>query len=90
MNVLWRNLAILNDLISLHNRHLCVFAHSLIEVVLCLAELAVAQPVCLCNLDECVIAEDRLLHDVRFAVEFACLLCWCHLRDCAIGVVAYG
>jgi hypothetical protein len=64
MDVFWCNLAIPNDLICLHNRHLRVLAHSLVEVILRLAELAITEPICLCDLDECVIAEDRFFHDV--------------------------
>jgi hypothetical protein len=88
VDILRSNLSILNDLIGLDDRDLCILAHSLVEIVLCLAELAVTETIGFGDLNEGVVSEDRFFENVGFAVEFAGLLGRSHLGDSAIGVVA--
>ena len=64
---------LVHDLVSFHNRHLCVLAHGLIEVVLGFSECAVAESVCFCDFDECIVPIDGFFHHVCLAVEFASL-----------------
>lgn len=89
MNIFWCNLAVLNNLICLDNRHLRVLAHCFIEVVLCFSELAVTEPIGFCDFDEGVITKDGFFHHVGFAVEFACFFWRSHFRDGTVGVVEH-
>jgi hypothetical protein len=90
MDIFWCNHSVFNNLIGLHDRHLRVLAHCFVEVVLCLAELAISESVCLCDFDERVVAIYGFLHDVGFTVELACLFGWCHLCNGTVGIVTYG
>ena len=90
VDVLWSDLAVLDDLVGLDNGDLCVLAHGFVEVVLRFAELAVAEAVGFGDLNKGVVAEYGFFEDVGFTVELAGLFRRGHLGNGAVGVVANG
>jgi hypothetical protein len=90
MDLLGCDLADLDNVVGFDDGVLCVLGHGLVEVVLGLAELAVAEPVGLVDLDQCVVTEDGFFQDVSLAVEFAGFLGFRVFCNRAVLVVADG
>ncbi|KAL3706077.1 hypothetical protein TMatcc_007086 [Talaromyces marneffei ATCC 18224] len=63
------NLAYFDDMFRLDDRHFGISAHGTVEVGRGVAELAVAEFICLPSLDECIVALDGFLHDVALSVK---------------------
>lgn len=90
VDVLGSNLANLDNVIGLNESNLGVLGHGLVEVVLSLAELAVAKTIGLVDLNQSVVTVDRFFQKELLAVENTSFLGLGHLGHRAILVVTNG